>query len=160
MFFTKPNYTDGQAAISLVFLVGGTVLLIGVTLTFLVVSFINTTFAYRAANRALGVAIAGVNDALLQLSRNRGAFLGVSCEYDLKVGDVDYTHITVANRGGLCGQVPPGSAQIVSESTVLGRTRRVEVTVFIDRSTGKIAVTQIKQKIFVSGGGCTGGFCP
>lgn len=60
----------GQAALSLVLLVGGTVVLIAATLFFLVISFLNATFGFQAANQAWGLAISGANDALLQLVRN------------------------------------------------------------------------------------------
>ena len=43
----------GQATLSLVFLVGGIVILIGVTLSVLVISLINSGYGFQAANRAL-----------------------------------------------------------------------------------------------------------
>ena len=45
-----------QTALSLVFLIGGIIVLVGVTLSYLVISFTNASFGFQAANRALTTA--------------------------------------------------------------------------------------------------------
>ncbi len=160
----QPHFPEksgaGQAALSLVFLVGGTVVLIGTTLTFLVISFINTTFGYQAANRALGVALAGANDALWKLSKDRSyAVVAATCDYNLPVGS-DQAHVVTARKDGVCGGASkptnPNEAWINSEASYLGRIRRINMVVSIDPISGRVEITSMAQSvIIVSGGGET-----
>ncbi|TSC82674.1 MAG: hypothetical protein G01um101420_197 [Parcubacteria group bacterium Gr01-1014_20] len=151
-------FTRGQAALSLVFLVGGTVVLIGTTLTFLVISFINTTFGYQAANRALGVAFAGANDGLWKLSKNRdfgGSYYNQSlCDYSLPIGS-DQAHVIITRKDGSCGSprpTNPNEAWIYSEASYLGRVRRINMVVSIDPISGRVVVTSMVQSVVVTTG--------
>lgn len=156
----QPHFPEksgaGQAALSLVFLVGGTVVLIGTTLTFLVISFINTTFGYQAANRALGVAFAGVNDGLWKLSKDRNyGFSGGSCKYVLPVGS-DSASVVIARKDGSCGvnkPTNPNEIWISSEANYLGRIRRINMVVSIDRVSGGVEVVSMTQTVIVAAGG-------
>lgn len=146
----------GQAALSLVFLVGGTVVLIGATLTFLVISFINSAFGYQAANRALGVAMAGINDGLWQLSKDRalggGVFQQGLCDYYVYVGS-DVARVQVFRKSGACGTGPTNENQawINSEATFMGRTRKIYVVASIDKVSGRVEIVSIKQTTTVQG---------
>ncbi len=158
----------GQAMLTLVLLVGGAVVLIGATIGFLVFSFMTSTFGFQAANRALGVALAGANDALVQLSRNRelhagGAYAG-DCSYNFSIGD-DTALVRVLQEDSLCPGYEPaaGSKQafIYSEATILGRRRKINMVASVNRSTGEVRVISIKQEVglYGSGSSCSGSQC-
>src|SRR5438105_3446436 len=69
--YTIPRVRSGQVALSLVILVGGIIVAIGVGLAFIIGSSLSATAAYQAGIRAEQVAAAGTSDAMLQLVRNR-----------------------------------------------------------------------------------------
>ncbi len=156
----------GQAMLTLVLLVGGAVVLIGATLAFLVFSFMTSTFGFQAANRALGVALAGANDALVQLSRNRELFVSApSCTYNFSIGNDEAT-VTVLQEDSICSGRPPiGSKQvyIYSEATILGRRRKINMVASVNRSTGEVRVVSLRQEVGVygstTGSTCSGPFC-
>lgn len=151
---------SGQAAISLIFLVGGTILLVGVTLAFLIFSFISSTFGFQAANRALGVAMGGVNDTLFQISRNKNFVppsVTIGCgKYAVDV-DGYSAEITVYRSWGYpsdCGgsNLPPkGLIYIFSEAAVFGRGRKVRVVASVSPE-GRVGIVSIKQEVFFLGG--------
>ena len=62
---------NGQAALSLVFLISILITLMGVTLAFLVISFMNSSYGFQAAQRALAIASVGAQDALIRLDRDK-----------------------------------------------------------------------------------------
>ncbi|MDO8574441.1 MAG: hypothetical protein Q7R86_02340 [bacterium] len=154
---------DGQAAISMIFLIGGTILLIGVTLAFLIFSFITSAFGFKAANQALGIALGGANDALLRISSNRG-YPNLGCEeYTFTIDDYSalvkvqrsWGDPQYANQDDPCFnfQSPPilGLATIESEAAVFGRKRRVYMIVSISPD-GQVNVVSVRQEIISSGG--------
>ena len=158
-YIRSKRFTRGQAVLSLVFLIGGTVVLIGTTLAFLVISFINATFGYQAANRALGIAFAGANDGLWKLSKDRdfgGSLTEQSlCDYLLPVGS-DQARVAVVRKNGVCGSpkpISPNEAWIYSEANYLGRVRKIDMTVAIDPVAGRVEVTSMAQSVIVGGGG-------
>lgn len=136
---------DGQAALSLVLLVGGTVVLIAATLFFLVISFVNSTFGFQAANKAWGLVISGLDDGLLQISRN--PTLG-SQSYDFNVDD-SVVDIKITRSCDWEGSVPDCSSSIeknqvviTAETSVSGRFRKA--TLYASASSyGKIDVVSI-----------------
>lgn len=120
---------SGQAALSLVFLIGGIMVLIGVTLAFLVISFINASMGFQSANRALAVASGGVYDALLQLDRS----MTFSGTYTVPLGAYTAT-VTVTNDQAA------GKATIDSSSIVSAHQRKIRATVSIATSSGQITL--------------------
>jgi len=163
-----PRRDSGQAAISLIFLVGGTILLVGVTLAFLIFSFITSTFGFQAANRALGVAFAGANDAMLQISKNIN-FPGLNGCREYAVALEGYSAAVTVTRswaniqqptcdGFALGSIPnkPGIVYIISEATVFGRGRKVFVIASVSPE-GRVAVVSIRQEVISFGGGGQGG---
>ena len=163
----NPNFTTGQAAISMIFLVGGTILLIGVTLAFLIFSFITSAFGFKAANQALGIALGGANDALLRMSANSNYPL-LGCEqYDVAIDDHlarvrtqrSWGDPLSAPAGSDCPvfKSPPvqGLATIESEATVFGRIRKVNMIVSISPD-GQINVVSVKQEIISTVGAGSG----
>ncbi len=119
---------EGQAALSLVLLVGGTVVLIAATLFFLVLSFINSSFGFQAANQAWGLAMSGINDAMVQLSRDPSL---ASQSYIFQVGTFDVNVATDRGCSWNTGDQCPGETladyqvQINASARVSGRLREV-----------------------------------
>ncbi|MBI3589452.1 MAG: hypothetical protein HY093_03540 [Candidatus Liptonbacteria bacterium] len=186
MLFLQPTtynlqHVRGQAALALIFLIGGTVVLLAATLAFLIFNFINSTYGYQAVNRALGVAMAGANDALIKLVRNRdynsgdmnssnkywlgngGALLG-SCRYYLSVEKdraeieilrQDTNNYCTPSNGIVVANIPTNEAFVNVEAAVSGRRRRIEMVISINQTTGEVKVVYLRQ--FLSGQG--GGVC-
>ncbi len=123
---------NGQAALSFVFLIGVIVLSIGVAVAFLANSFLNSGYGYQAANRAMAVASAGAEDALMRLARNKD-FSSVS-SYSVPVGS-DSASVTVNQNSPSTGQ-----AKIVSSATVSFQQRKFQVVVSIDSTTGQVSL--------------------
>ena len=161
----RQKATDGQAAISMIFLIGGTILLIGVTLAFLIFSFITSAFGFKAANQALGIALGGANDALLRISSNRG-YPNLGCEeYTFTIDDHSalvkvqrsWGDPETADPSAPCFtgfKSPPllGLATIESEAAVFGRKRRVYMIISISPD-GQVNVVSVKQEILSTTGG-------
>ncbi len=137
---TRNNkFKKGQAALSLVFLIGGIALLVAVTLSLVAINFLNSTFAFQSANKAMAEAMGGVSDALLLLARNpRFSNAG----YDVCVtGFVsDCATVTVTQNQDL-----PASwtATIVSTATVSASRRKIQAVAAISPITGQVSVASI-----------------
>ena len=126
----------GQAALSLVFLTGGIIVLIGLSLAFLAISFINSSFGFRSANKALAVASAGVNDVLLQLVRNK-AFPSqsycVPSPPPTPPCDKGSANVTVSQN------IPSsGLVTIESQATSFASRRKIKVIVSISSTTTQV----------------------
>lgn len=128
---------NGQAALSLVFLIGGVLVLIGVTLSFVVISFLNATYGFQAANRALGVATAGVEDALLQLARNKD--FSVPSGYSMPLGAASAA-VKVTQ-----GAPAAGLATILSQAVVGSHERKLQVVVSVSAATGRVHVVSWQE---------------
>src|SRR3990167_1538137 len=94
-----PN--GGQAVLSFVFLIGVIIISIGATLAFLAASFLSSGYGFQAANRALALASAGVEDGLMQLARNKD-FLP-EAPYSVPVGN-DSASVTINQNTPASGQ--------------------------------------------------------
>jgi hypothetical protein len=123
----------GQAFLSLVLLVGGAIILIGLTLAFLATSFIDTGYGYRALTQAQAAANSGVSDALLQLDRN--ASFSQPSGYSVIAGPNTAT-VTVTQNSPSTGLVT-----ILSTATVGTRTRKITVVAAANASTSQVTVT-------------------
>lgn len=130
---------SGQAALSLVFLIGGIALLVSVTMAVIAIGFLNSTFAFQSANRAYANATSGAQDALLKLARNDSFS-------DLTGYEVPYV------EGGClsnCAFVtvdqvdpyPSKRVEIISTATVFSSTRKIKVVVAIDPNNGEVSVS-------------------
>jgi hypothetical protein len=122
----------GQAALSFVFLVGTITLSIGVTISLLAASFLNSGYGFRASNRAMALASAGAEDALVKLARNKD-FSAVSA-YSVPVGN-DSAIVTVNQNSPSAGQ-----ANIISTAAFSFQQRKIQVIVSINNMTGEISV--------------------
>ena len=122
----------GQAALSFVFIVGVIVLSIALTVAFLAASFLNSGYGYQTAKRAMAVASAGAEDALIKLARNKD-FSSVS-SYSVPVGS-DSASVTVTQNSPVAGQ-----AKIISSATAFFQQRKIQVVVSVDSNTGQISL--------------------
>mgnify|MGYP001563946476 CR=1 FL=1 len=117
-----------QAALSMVFVIGGIIVFASLSLAFIIVSFINSSSGYQASNRALAVASAGANDTILRIARNptyaSSSFSVPIDSYTAAVGITTSTTSTI----------------ITSTAQVLGYERSVRVVVSIVSSTGAFSV--------------------
>lgn len=121
---------------ALVFLIGGIIVLAGITLAFLVNSSIDTGYGYQASSQAEAAATAGAEDALLQLDRNNNFPTGTadSSGYTVPVGS--------STASVMVTQSSPSSgyATILSSATVSNRTKKLSVVVAINASTSQVSV--------------------
>lgn len=137
-FYFRGSARRGQAALSLVFLIGGIALLIAVTLSLVAINFLNSTFAFRSANRAMDLAASGAEDALLKLNRNPtfsdggGYLVPTPCPEELQG---NCATVTVTQNSPSSGQ-----ATIVSTATAFYSQRKIQVVVSIDQNTGQINI--------------------
>ena len=140
MFFG--TYRKGQATLSLAILVGGTAVLIGLTLAFLTISFTNSSSGFQSAERALAVASAGADDALLGLVRDKN-FAYASPGYPLVVGTGGHkAMVIVQNSSPAFNRVT-----ITSQATVGVAQRKIEVIAEVDGDTGKMSVISWRQVV-------------
>jgi hypothetical protein len=119
----------GQAALSVVLMVGGIVLLIGVGIALVVISFLNTGYGFQAGSRALAAASAGARDALLQLNRDKDFS---SASYAVPIGSYSATVSVTQNSPTL------GKATILSTATVSRYERRIQAILSVDAATGQV----------------------
>ena len=131
----KTDQVTGQAALSLVFLTGGIILLVGLSLAFLAISFINSSFAFQSANKALAAASAGVNDAMVQLVRNKifsGTYCGPSPP-SIPPCDKGSANVVVSQNNP-----SPGLVKIVSDATSFVSKRKIRAVVSINSTTTQV----------------------
>jgi len=144
------NNISGQGALAFVFLVGSAIILLGITLAFLAISFLRTSAGFQAANRALAVASSGAEDVLIQLARGR-IFCVItppsnSCNYSYSVpiGD-DVAEVTI-ERDSDTGYTTVNSSAILSGIDA-GR-RKIRMVVSVASSTGEVSVLSWEQVAF------------
>ncbi len=138
-FYVLCSHRGGQATLTLAFVVGGTVVLIGATLAFIVISFINSSFAFQSANRALAAAAGGAEDAVLQLVRNKDFLSTGYCVPAASLPCPDsYAQVVIS-------RLFSSQAVITSRAIIGGSQRRLEIVVVIDPVTYKITVISWRQ---------------
>lgn len=129
----------GQAALSLIFLIGGIALLVSVTLSLVAINFLNSTFAFQSANKAMAESMGGVSDALLQLARNP-QFSNAGYNVCITLPSSDCATVTVSQNQDL-----PTSwkATIVSTATVFASQRKIQAVAAINPLNGEVSVASI-----------------
>ncbi len=121
---------NGQAVLPLVFLMGGLVIIMSLTLIFLANAFLVSSYGFQTSERAEAVAASGAYDALLRLTRNID-LAASSPGYTLPLGSYSASVIVTQNS--------PASGQITitSSCTILGRTKKVVAIVSKSSLTGQ-----------------------
>lgn len=125
------NHRRGQAFLSVVLLIGAIVLVVGTTIAFITVTFIDSSYGTQASQQAEAAAGGGVNDAYLNLVRYGMAWCPTA--YAIPVGSVS---VSVT-----CSPNTPNAdlATVLSTATVQYRTRKIRVAFSIDPVTGQVA---------------------
>jgi hypothetical protein len=124
------NYRHGQAFLSVVLLIGAIVLVVGTTIAFITVTFIDSSYGTQASQNAEAAAAGGVNDAQLRLVRGDIAAGGM---YTVPVAATTATVTVTPNSPG------PNLATVLSVATVLFRTRKIQAVFSIDPTTGQVS---------------------
>lgn len=130
-YYLLPTQRTGQAVLSLIFLMGGIMVMVGLTLAFIATSFVNSAYGFQASQRAQAVASSGIYDALMRLARDKDFS---DADYSVPLGD-DSASVTVTQDSPVVGQ-----ATIVSIATVSRRKRQVRAVVSRNASTSRIVV--------------------
>jgi len=126
----RRSCTAGQAVLALVFIIGGLIALMGLTMAFLATSFINIAAGFQAAEGAAALANSGAEDALMRLSRAKNT----STTYSMPI-DGNSVSVTITQNSPSSGLVT-----IISSSTVSRRERRVRVVVSRNATSGAISL--------------------
>lgn len=135
----------GQTSLALVFLVGGIIIFVGVSLAFLAASFVGSSLGFQSAQKALAVASAGANDAVLQLIRNKD--FSDTSGYCVPAAtppcpDGSAT-VTVTQNSPLLGE-----ATITSRATMLRQQRKVKAVVSVDPETAQVNILSWQELAF------------
>ena len=136
IFYFLFSRRTGQATFSFIFLVGGIVVVIGITLAVLALSLINISFGFRASERAAAAASSGAEDAILRLMRNKSFASG---GYAVPVDAFSAT-VVVTQDTPLFGQTT-----IDSSATVSNYQRKIRVVTQIHPMTGEVQVISWKK---------------
>lgn len=136
------RFRSGQTALALVFVIGGIIVLLGTTLAFLTLSFLNSTYGFQASNRAAAVARGGVDDAMLQLLRNKnfsnsGYCVPYSASLPCPTGSA---YIVVTSDSPAMGQ-----ATVTSEATVSNYRRKFEAVFSVNATTSLVKLISSEQ---------------
>jgi hypothetical protein len=110
-------------------------IIIGATLTFVIVSFLNSTYGFRDANQALALAQSGVSDAVTQLTRNKDFASTGYCVPDTGCG-VGTATVSVTQNSPAVGQVT-----IISSASQNGRQRKLKEVVSVASSSEVDAIS-------------------
>lgn len=135
MFLKYKKNNNGQAALSTVILIGGIITLVTITLVIIISSYVTSAYSYQNSQRALAVANAGADDALLKLIRNKD-FQNTS-GYLVYSGS-DSATVTVTQ------DTINKQATILSVANILGYRKKVKVLVSI-YDNGEIRIIKREQ---------------
>jgi|YNPMSStandDraft_1061717.scaffolds.fasta_scaffold05113_2 hypothetical protein len=122
----------GQAALATVILIGGLISLIALLLIIIISASTSSVYALQASQKALAIANAGADDALIQLVRNKN----FSGSYNFYIGQ-DLASVTVTNNG-------TNPIIIDSTATVSSYKKRVRVLVSLDEN-GEVRIIKREQ---------------
>lgn len=120
----------GQAILSLVFFIGGIIVLIGLTVAFFATSFINVASGFRVAERARFAAISGTEDAFMRLARDKD----FSGNYVVPIDGIS-VDVTIAQDTPSVGLV-----EVVSAAAVSRRERTVRAIVSRNATSGEVSL--------------------
>jgi len=130
---TNLKHSRGQAFLSMVFFIGGIMLVTGITMAVIAAAFIDSGYGAQAADNAETAAFAGIEDAMLQLARNSELTGGGQVQYALASGNY-FATVTVGVPTGA------GLVTVVSTATVSSRMRKVQAVLSVNPATGQVAV--------------------
>jgi len=124
---------SAQAFLSLILLIGAIIIVVGTTITFITIAFIDSSYGFQAANQAEAAAESGIEDAQLGLIRYGGKF---------PVGGVNpYTITTLTGTASVSvyQMAEQDLVTVISASTVFFRTRKVQAVFSVDPGSGQVS---------------------
>lgn len=130
------GFKGGQVTISLVFVIGIIIALVGVTLAFLALSFLNSGYGFQAAQKALAIASGGAEDALLRFARDKD--FGATA-YVVPLG-ADTAQVTITKNSPQANLVT-----IISDATVSLHERKIQVIASVDPTNGRVNLISWQQ---------------
>jgi hypothetical protein len=122
----------GQAFLALVFLIGGIIATIALTLAIIILSSLNTSYGTQASEAAEATATAGVEDALLQLARSNT--FSKPGGYNIQEGS-NVATVTVTQNSPSSGEVT-----VFSSATVSSHIRKINVVLAENSMTGQASI--------------------
>lgn len=125
----------GQAALSIVFLIGGIVFVAGISISLFAFSFLNAGFGFEAVQRITAANAAGISDALMRLDRSK---IFSSAGYTIPVGE-DTVTVTVTQ-----GQPATNQATITAQTSLRFRSRTTQAVVQVHPTTGQLTLLSIQ----------------
>jgi len=144
-FYILHSSPRGQTSLSLVFIIGGIILLVATTLAFVVISFLNSSFGFQTSNRSLALAASGVHDGMIQLIRNKdfsdtSGYCVPAASLPCPSGSAT---VTVTQNSPATGQ-----ATIVATGRILTYRRRIQAIANVSSSTGNVELTSWSLQAF------------
>lgn len=127
------SFKKGQTFLAVVLFIGGIVTVAGLLIAFFALTSINTGYGVAAAFNAESAATAGAEDGLLQLDRN--AQYSNPSGYSVSVGTSTTATVTVTQNSPASGE-----ATILSAATVSFHTKKIQIVVSENASTGAINI--------------------
>jgi hypothetical protein len=126
-------YNKGQAFLAMTFFIGGILVVAGILIAFITISYVDTGYGVAASARAEEAATAGAEDGLLQLDRN--AAFSNTTGYSVSSASSTMATVTVTQNSPSTGLVT-----ILSAATVSGHAKKVSIVVSLNASTGQVSV--------------------
>lgn len=136
MFLKINDFKKGQAALATVLVIGGIISLIVLVLAIIISSYNISAYSFQYKQKAQKVALAGAEDALLKLIRDK-TFSNTS-GYNISIGS-DVVNVTVTQNSPLSGQ-----ATIISQATISNYKSKIKVIVSISDG-GEVRVLKYEQ---------------
>ena len=134
-FCTTLHARCGQTLLTLVTLVGGIIVVTGTVFVVLSLSLSASAYQFRASQSAEAVANAGIEDAMLQLTRN---MTFSSAGYSVPVGS--WTTTVVVTQGSPSA----GYVTATSLTTVSGNTRKLSAIFTENTTTTQVNLVSIQ----------------
>lgn len=123
----------GQATLSFILLVSGVILEVAIAGSFVAYFFSVSGYGERVSARALAAARAGLEDAQIQVARNKEYGGGSTATYSFAVGD-DVAAVTVSRTTD--GSNHTYLFSITAVGTAFTRERRLVATMVVDQTSG------------------------
>lgn len=137
-FFRTIRFKNGVAALPTMIVIGGVIVEIAVAGAFLAFVFIRSGLAARLNVEATTVARAGVQDALLRLTRDKSFS---STGYSLSVGS--YSTTVTVTKNNNCTIDSTGRTCITSLGSALTRQKKFQAITTVDGTTGEVRVISL-----------------
>lgn len=133
----------GQATLSFILLVSGVILEVAIAGSFVAYFFSASGYSERATSRALTAARAGLEDAQIQVARNKEYGGGATVSYSFAVGD-DVADVTVSRT------TDNGNNTYLFTITAVGtaftRERRLVATMVVDQTSGIARLQSLSEQ--------------